>query len=1418
MLLMLTSVLVALVGPASPVMAANETTSGIITGTEVWTGTHVLTGDVAVAAGAKLIIQPGTTITFPNGTSLDVRGNLCAGVSSCGANGNAGTATPITLTWLEPSQSNATGECYGLGSGNSKIWIRDSSCGEGMILRDTMDLSQSGMRHMHFEGAWGIPFYIQLEFEYRFGVLILDGASPTLREMVFNDINTTSVLATNLAQPRFIGGDYIAGNDAESDVTGQAVQIYGGGTPISPMVFEDARFTSTNNGCGRRDGGRAAIWASQTFIEIDGSEVASGDFGFSIRNSAGKITNSEISVNCNGIDVNSLKAIANTEYNLEIAYNDITTIEGSPITAYAGANVNIHNNNLEGASEGSGIAVYSSRANIQNNEIGPIGGWNGLWLLGSYDVIAEHNTIVDTQREPILAGEYGTQAPAPTTARLYLANNTISTAGTGACSSSRWWDGSFTCPAIMIHRTGATILDNVINAAGSADGIRATGGILDVRRNIFNVPATGAILQNYDSGFAGEQQYGTLAFFSNNVWNGVEVTYNVTKSSVTVQSEYIPSPPPGQYPVILSWSDQEAWSHNQWQSGIIPHDVRACATCEDFTPHDFPLAVNMDNNSTIFTFSNLSNIDLSKVFINTLPTRYAVQVQRAELVRLQTLINGERVEDVNVLIEDAHGNDIYSLETDADGYTPWFSLASNFHLDFRGLEGGDNPDNFADDEYEDSCSDGVDNDGDLLTDTDDPDCDHNAGTRELSLYRYTAYRFGFGFDNGEFTLTDTTYQDTLFLENLAPSVAVTQSDGHSYRRVVNLTGSAYDGQWAGIYSTDELAQWDQRGYVHRVEIKDPFTSEWAPAGHATDASGAAEGSVTRNNHPFSSWYYLIDMSDRQEGDYTFEFRSFDGLDYSPIITRTIKLNTEAPTLTVTSPSSQSTHADGTVSFEGAAYDSYGCPFACGSDIDNIYIQIDGPNYHVVTSTSGSTEWSWTWDFSGLPRELSVYTFSIWASDSDFCNGEVDECEAVILELNIDNQNSRPFVSLISPQNGQIYSVGTETIIQGVARDNDGTITRVDIEVLDVANGYINIYSSAVTDILPNGAWVDEWDSRVMVHNMQYLIRVRSYDGYDFSDWTEAQIVADNPPDAGNNRPTFDSTGWQPEVNLYCEMESQSQDRCTKAELDLLQFFDDQDGVQHLILSVYDDESRTSDDLYGLVINVGTDGIAIYNPISMFFYDADINTWSLQNVIFVATDQHGSKEISSPVTFNVIPIRFTVEDPDSTTAGRYDTITFTGIGLPGKTVKVTLDGTQVNSTVVREDSSWTLGIPGSMLSETVTPVFSIAGSDPIMGAAISPPSESGEMSLFTIILIVFVILGLLGGAAYFLLEFEDEDDEDEGLDAKQEVVEEVVDTYAWGKAEESTESSPPEFVRSDDNPGWMWDPVKEEWVPDPDHNE
>ena len=64
----------------------------------------------------------------------------------------------------------------------------------------------------------------------------------------------------------------------------------------------------------------------------------------------------------------------------------------------------------------------------------------------------------------------------------------------------------------------------------------------------------------------------------------------------------------------------------------------------------------MDNNSTVFTFADLTNLDLSKVQIATQPTHYAVQVSRAELVRFQTLIGGEKVSDALVIVEDAVGN------------------------------------------------------------------------------------------------------------------------------------------------------------------------------------------------------------------------------------------------------------------------------------------------------------------------------------------------------------------------------------------------------------------------------------------------------------------------------------------------------------------------------------------------------------------------------------------------------------------------------------------------------------------------------------------------------------------------------------------------------------------------------------------
>ena len=108
------------------------------------------------------------------------------------------------------------------------------------------------------------------------------------------------------------------------------------------------------------------------------------------------MSNTQINVNCNGIDLNGKKAVGGTSFGFEISDNEISTVDGAGVFAAAGALVTLTENDIGGAASGSGIAVYNSEAHIHENEIGPIGGYFGLWLGGSYDVIAENNSIFDT--------------------------------------------------------------------------------------------------------------------------------------------------------------------------------------------------------------------------------------------------------------------------------------------------------------------------------------------------------------------------------------------------------------------------------------------------------------------------------------------------------------------------------------------------------------------------------------------------------------------------------------------------------------------------------------------------------------------------------------------------------------------------------------------------------------------------------------------------------------------------------------------------------------------------------------------------------------------------------------------------------------------------------------------------------------
>jgi len=127
---------------------------------------------------------------------LDVKGNLCAADTSCGANGMGSNSSKVTLRWGTPANESATGRCYKMVNPASgmPLWNADPSCFEGVLVRDTIDIAETSFNHVAVENAYGMPRYVADLGEIRWAAFILDGASPTLTEMSFSDINTSSVL------------------------------------------------------------------------------------------------------------------------------------------------------------------------------------------------------------------------------------------------------------------------------------------------------------------------------------------------------------------------------------------------------------------------------------------------------------------------------------------------------------------------------------------------------------------------------------------------------------------------------------------------------------------------------------------------------------------------------------------------------------------------------------------------------------------------------------------------------------------------------------------------------------------------------------------------------------------------------------------------------------------------------------------------------------------------------------------------------------------------------------------------------------------------------------------------------------------------------------------------------------------------
>ena len=1425
--LLLLSLMVGMV-TVPTVSANNETKSGIVVGTETWSGTHTLNGDVEVAEGAKLIINAGTTVNVPAGVFLNIKGAICAGDAACGAT-QGSQSSPVRFLWGTPSNWSAEGRCY---SPNSQVplYNTDAACGGGMIIRNTIDEAITSLNYVHFEKAYGFPIYSANAQKYLFGALIYDGASADANGLSFSDINTSNVIALNAASPVISNSEFTLGIDEQS-YRAASIQAYGAGLGIlSTMEVRDSTFTGdTEAQCGNQGGGFSVIYTEDSYIRMDRLDISDNAYGVFMRGTSGWLTNSTVDTLCNAVDTNSFKQTGDIQHMLYIDNNEITTGEGAGITAYDGARVSATGNTISGASSGSGFGIRSSYVEIYNNDIGPIEGYNGLWIYGSSDVIAENNTIHDTTFEPVVLGEYhyrdqGWSVPAPSANRLYFANNIIEN-NSGTCNSNWMYGGDFACPAIHVFMASATIENNrVSNNMG--DALRVNGGIVNVQDNDMETGDFAVRIFQFDDTYG--NKYGSIGYFSGNTWSNATQVYNVTESRITVQSEYIPDVSSG-YPVMLAWEGAEC--------PYVTDECLQLPVSAEVPPRGMPLAIELVTNSTVFSYADLQNFDTSKIFVQNQNSEWGTQVRQGELVRYQVKAAGSQVADATVVIRDSVGLPLYELETDAFGFTDFVSLPSDFLIDRNwnhvvGDTAVDVPGTPQVESIdENSCADGYDNDGDTKVDTADEDCTNG---REQAFYTVEAYKFGKGEKTFSFTLTGGV-DDIINLDNLRPSVVVDQLDGASFATTVTLTGAAWDGIAGsgspGEYALDQIAYEKQFGVVKRVEVQPPGSQSWYSA---TDTSGA-NGEITRDNHPFKSWTFEWDLSGHPEGesDVTFRVRAFDGLDTSPQETRKYKLNLVPPTLILNEPLDGSTHRNGKVLFTGTASDPY--VGVQGSDIQQIWFNISGPNdYFSHLYTPGQTAWEYQWNFEDLPS--GEYTFEVWAADSDFCIDWPVGCNVERRTLIIENDNTPPFVTVDAYTadgelviDGGILRASEDSYLQGGALDNDGQVTRVEIQVLDLASSILmSDEELIVTQFLSNGAWQVTWDTSNYIHDQQYEIIVRAYDGEDYSDEVRRRIRIDNPVDRENNAPTFNGLDWPQTLTIFCDKNSNSIDRCGSGEsIDLAAFFSDADvDSTMLIYDVFDDPATFEDDDYPSFITINSRGVATYNPMDgMAQTTTEISEWSLEQVMFEAQDEYGSVAYSFRVNFLVRAVEFDVQKTSN--EAYVDTnvpASFSGTGLPGSTVSVRTEdgGIRLNSTRVLSDGTWSMDVSLTQLnSDKATKIyFEMDGQDSTAEYTITPASAAqGGLSMIWIIVGALLAVVVLAGVVLtFFVEYEDFEEEAEAATAQ---VEE--DPYAWAKksapeipAEQSTQAAAAAPAASSQHPGWLWDAATNQWVPDPDY--
>jgi hypothetical protein len=267
---------------------------------------------------------------------------------------------------------------------------------------------------------------------------------------------------------------------------------------------------------------------------------------------------------------------------------------------------------------------------------------------------------------------------------------------------------------------------------------------------------------------------------------------------------------------------------------------------------------------------------------------------------------------------------------------------------------------------------------------------------------------------------------------------------------------------------------------------------------------------------------------------------------------------------------------------------------------------------------------------------------------------------------------------------------------------------------------------------------------------------------------------------------------------------------------------------------------------------------------MSYYNSDMATWTLEDVVFYAIDTGLGEVHSIPIDFNVVAVSFS-----SNCAGVWDdsnnsifiegcpdeisqaqTIVYQGIGRPGVTVEAqTGVGNHLGRTVVDANGTWSMDIPGNRLDKGDNEIRFEYGNvmqpkNSDSQIKVSGGDEGGGGLLMTILLVLgaLIAVAVLGGVfVFFFVEFEEIED-----DLEEPEIE--VDAYAWAKdrqevadigasagaaavptiqnitvniqdsvvqggvagSEQNSSEATPAVAGY---PGWKWDAEQNKWVPE-----